>query len=394
MSAAAVRNATWFAYFPDNYRWSFNVLLVLATARAGGAEIGEVDMVARRLATDVGNDELWFDEWVREGDRIRELAETALDRGHRQSAASHFRRACTYYMIGEHFRVPKDRRANEAYKLQMECFAHAVDLIDRPRVEPVLVPFEHGVSLPGYLVHPELRSGAALPPVVVYFDGFDGNKELSYLLGVEDLVSRGLACLVMDSPGIGAPLRFDDLYVRHDYEVPAGAVIDYLETRSDIDPARIGVMGMSLGGYYAPRAASREHRFAACAAWGGIWDYHARWVRRIEQALDARLPVPAEHLRSCTGASTTDEALRKIEGFKLSGVVTDMRCPFLLCHGEDDQQVPVDDARKLFEEVGSADKTLRVFTASEGGAQHCQIDNLSIGSAVVFDWLADRLGAA
>ena len=65
-------------------------------------------------------------------------------------------------------------------------------------------------------------------------------------------------------------------------------------------------------------------------------------------------------------------------------------CAFLLCHA-DDQQIPLFDALRLFEAVGPRDKTLRIFSAGEGGAQHCHLDNISIATPVIFDWIADRL---
>ena len=91
------------------------------------------------------------------------------------------------------------------------------------------------------------------------------------------------------------------------------------------------------------------------------------------------------------GTDSPEAALAAIEGFKLEGVVDKMQCPFLLVHGEDDQQVPVADARRLFDVVGSEDKTLRIFGTEEGGAQHCHVDNQSISVPYIFDWLADRL---
>ncbi len=81
----------------------------------------------------------------------------------------------------------------------------------------------------------------------------------------------------------------------------------------------------------------------------------------------------------------------KLRDFRLDGVVQQMRSAFLLAHGEADEQIPLSDARTLYEAVGSADKTLRVFTVEEGGAQHCQSDYLTHGSSTIFDWLQDKL---
>ena len=199
-----------------------------------------------------------------------------------------------------------------------------------------------------------------------------------------------MTCLSVDSPGVGEAIRFQNIPLRYDYEAAGSAAIDFLEQRNDVDPERIGIIGMSLGGYYATRCAAMDSRFKACVAWGGIWDYHEVWQRRISAAQELHLPVPGRHLPWNTTTSTPEEALAALEPFKLDGVAQQITCPFLLCHGEDDQQIPLSDALKLFEAVSSEDKTLRVFTGEEGGAQHCHLDNISVAAPVIFDWTADR----
>ena len=145
------------------------------------------------------------------------------------------------------------------------------------------MPFE-GKSLPGYFVHAQ-NPKSARTPCVVFFDGLDVTKEIQFIAGVPDLIKRGISVLVMDGPGTGEAIRFRGLVLRHDYEKAGGACIDFLEKRSDVDPKKIGIVAISLGGYYAPRCASLDHRFAACIAWGAIWDYHAVWKGRIEAQL-------------------------------------------------------------------------------------------------------------
>lgn len=388
----AIRNATWFTYFPGDYRWSYNMLLVIAMGRARGSDIGEIDQVARRLQDHVGDDGAWFDEWISMAERVRNLAEEAEQTGQRASAGDHYRRACMYYFAAEHFRFPKDDRALDAYRACVEMFHRMAACEPDHGIEFVDVPFADGEPLPAFFV-PAREPQPTPPPVVVFFNGFDGNKELNWFLGIEQLTRRGIACLSVDSPGTGESVRFRHNYLRPDYEVAGSACLDYLERRDDVDAARTGIMALSLGGYYATRCASMEPRFKACVAWGAIWDYHEIWRKRIEAAFQMQLPVPGDHLQWSTNTGSLDEALHAIEGFRLDGVVQRMRCAYLLSHGEDDQQVPVADARKLFEACGSDDKTLRVFTGEEGGAQHCHLDNLSIATPVMFDWLSSRLGA-
>lgn len=389
MDTIAPKEANWFTYFPEDYRWSAAVCGIIATAGMGGSDIGEVDRAGRRLRARLGDDDAWFEEWCRVADTVRELGEKAEAAGNRYTAASAYLRSCCYYQWGERFRTPKDEAALNAYKTAVDCFQKFVRLTDRPRIEIVEVPYE-GKSLPGYFVHAE-NSTLERKPAMVFFDGLDITKELQFVRGVPELVRRGISCLVMDGPGTGEAIRFRDMPLRHDYEVAGGACIDYLETRDDVDPARIGVMAVSLGGYYAPRCASMEHRFKACIAWGAIWDYHATWKKRIDARFRASMSVPGHHISWILGVDTLAEALEKLEPFKLDGVVQKMRCPFLLTHGADDEQIPMEDAEALYNACGSADKTLRVFTTEEGGAQHCQRDYPSIGISTMFDWLTEKL---
>ena len=391
MATVAPGTATWFRYFPGDYRWSAATEIIIGSAPFGGADIGEVDRAGRRLQGRVGDDDAWFEEWVRVGDELRARAEEADGDGRRFSAASAYLRACNYYQMAERFRTPKDEKALDVFRTSLRCFERFAALTDTPRIERVQVPFEDG-TLPAYFVHAQ-NTDDPTPPCVVFFDGLDVSKELQYMFGVPELVKRGMSCLVMDAPGTGEAIRLQGLYLRHDYEVAGSAAIDYLEGRSDVDADRIGVMAISLGGYYAPRCASKEPRFTACVAWGAIWDYHRLWKDRIEASFNSSLSVPGHHISWILGVETLEEALEKLEDFKLDGVVQDMRCPFLITHGQEDEQVPVADAERLYEASGSSDKTLRVFGPEEGGAQHCQRDNLTHGVSVMFDWLQEKLSA-
>jgi dienelactone hydrolase len=391
----------YFIYFPGNYRWSAAFVNMLSRGAYGGADISELHKIGRRLAgKGAEDDQAWFDACVGVADEVRSHAERFRASGHGVSAAAFYLRACHYYQMGERFRTPKDKAALDAYRTAVDCFHQFARLTD-VKIEIVEVPFE-GKSLPGYFVHAQnpksARAGhspeagsSARAPCVVFFDGLDVTKEIQYIAGVPDLIKRGISVLVMDGPGTGEAIRFRGLVLRHDYEKAGGACIDFLEKRADVDPKKIGIVAISLGGYYAPRCASLDHRFAACIAWGAIWDYHAVWKRRIEAQFKASLSVPGHHIMWILGASSLDDALRRLEPFRLDGVVQKMRCPFLVVHGEDDEQIPLADAQALYDACGSQDKTLRVFTGEEGGAQHCQRDYLTLGCATMWSWFEDKL---
>lgn len=386
-----------FLYFPDNYRWSMGLLICLSAAPWTGVEIDEVNRVGRALAGKAGDDDAWFEEWTRMGDRIEARGREALRAGHKRTAASCFMRATRYYQTGERFVHPRSRRSMDVYAKSVKIFKEAAAIFNRPRIEPVEVPYEN-TSLPALLVHPDRDAAGAKPaPAMVFFDGFDVTKELQYGYGIAELAARGIGCLIVDGPGNGESVRFRNLPLIAETERYATPVYDYMAGRSEFDPKRIGVMALSLGGYYAPRAASLEPRYACCVAWGAMWDFHETWRRRFELLDSGKVPslsVPPKHLEWVLGVSGRDAAMKKLEGFRLDGIVQKMRCPFLILHGEGDQQIPVALAEKLYAASGSKQKTLRIFTREEGGFHHCQVDDVTIGIHYMWDWIGNVLNAS
>ena len=383
-----------FAYFPDNYRWSHGMLLPLGGAAWGGGEIDEINRVGLRLKDRVGDDEAWFQEWSAEAERLEKIGDERAAKGHAISAAAYLFRAAHYYHVGERFVQPKTEESQAAYRRGVDAFSRAARSRRNPRIEHVEVPYE-GTNLPAILVHattPASRTGRG--PVMLFLDGFDVTKEIQYFRGIPDLAARGISCLILDGPGNGEAIRFRGLTLHHETERHAGAAYDYLVSRIEFDPKRIGIMALSLGGYYAPRAAAIDQRFACCISWGAEWDYHTKWkdrLERIERGETLSLSVPWQHLLWVFGVKTKKAALKKLEGFKLDGVIQKMQCPYLLVYGEGDQQSPIEHAQKMIDAAGSDRKELKIFTREEGGYQHCQVDNVSIGTAYMWDWLEDVL---
>jgi dienelactone hydrolase len=374
-------------YFPGEYRWSEGLRLALTAEPYGGAEIGEIDIVGRRLMKQLGDDTAWFKEWKNMGEHIESIGKTAEEEGHALTAAGCYLRACNYYQIGERFRQPKDQEALQTFRRSVYCFKKAAELIDWPLIEYVEVPFGSS-SMPAYFVK---NNNEDRNPVVVYFDGLDSNKELLYFSIVPDIVKRGISCLIVDSPGNGESIRFRGMTLRPDYEKPGSAALDYLQTRSDVDVDRACLLGISLGGYYAPRAVAFEKRYKACVAWGAIYDYHEIWKNRIEKGFNAALSSPGEQIKWILGVDSYEDALRLLEDYKLVEIAKDIECKVCIVHGEEDKQIPLKDAQKLFDAIGSKEKTLKIFASGEGGAEHCQGDNRTFARTYISDWIADNI---
>jgi dipeptidyl aminopeptidase/acylaminoacyl peptidase len=153
-------------------------------------------------------------------------------------------------------------------------------------------------------------------------------------------------------------------------------------------------MGYSFGGYYAPRVAAFDARYAACVAFGALHsDVHA-WqaeMRRRAASAPGAIAQSSFQFRWIVGAASDDEALERAKAFSLAGVASRIRCPFLVVHGANDRIVPVAAARELYQAVGSREKTMRIFTAEETGAEHCQVDNRQLGVDFIGDWLLKNM---
>jgi dienelactone hydrolase len=378
----------WFEYFPGNHMWSQGMMFGIEMQTWGAAAIGEIDQIGQKLKGHVGDNEKWWHEWTAMAKRIEGFAEAEERAGHPLTAGSYYLRAAVYYFCGERFIAPSERKS-ETYRSCLRCFQKGIER-RLPRIERAEIPYE-GTTLPAWLYKAEV-SGRA--PTVVMFDGLDNAKEMSVLFGGAEIARRGIHVLAIDGPGQGEALRLQGIPSRYDYEVPAQAAYDYLAARTEVDAKRVAVMGFSMGGYYAPRAAAMEPRFAACVAWGGHWDYHESWVRRrrIMESGGTKLSAPPFQLPWVLGMPDMDACMKKLENYRLAGVAERIHCPFYCIHGENDNIVPLEFAQKLFEAVRSKDKTLKVLTAFEGGSEHCQEDNRQVGANLVADWLAERLG--
>jgi dipeptidyl aminopeptidase/acylaminoacyl peptidase len=363
-----------YEFFPGNYRWSYNTLL----AFAAGGQLGDIALIHPRLLSKAGNDEAWHEEWARLADILEERAKA----GSRHSAAENYFLSSLYHTISEHFIPPADPKRLASYREVLRTFDAGRDASSYS-VERVAVPFE-GKTLPAYFV-PAAKRG----PAAIFICGLDTTKELWFLRARFQFAARGISALFIDTPGIGEALRLQKLVTRHDYEKPVGAAIDWLERRAEVDPARIGIVGSSLGGYYVARAAAFEPRLKAAVAWGAIYDYHAVWQRRL--AGKGTIAAPRFQLMFITGTDTMEAAVEKVKDFRIADFAARIRCPFLVMHGAEDQQVLMEDANAMYAAIGAAGKEMVVFTGENGGAAHTQFDNHLPALQVCADWIARKL---
>ncbi|MGE5526918.1 MAG: alpha/beta fold hydrolase [Rhodospirillaceae bacterium] len=378
----------WFQYFPEHYMWSQGVGMAIEMIPFGAAAMGEIDRVGQRLKNRVGDNEAWFEEWTRMGEGLERRAEEEAKLGHQLSAGTYYLHAATYYGYGERYLHPGEAKF-AVYRRHLKCFAEGVKR-RHPDMERVAVPYE-GTTLPAWFLRGQGVTRNA--PTVVLFNGLDGSKEVTVMYGGLELAARGINTLAIDGPGQGEALRLQNIVSRYDFEVAGTAAYDYVARRQEVDARRVAIAGVSMGGYLAPRACAFEPRYAACVAWGGHYDYHESWIRRRKEMESGgtKVSAPHFHLMWVLGVPDMDAAMAKLKDYTLAGVADKITCPFLVVHGECDSIVPVAYAKRLYDAVSSKNKTLRIFTAEEGGAEHCQGDNRMLGANYVADWVADNL---
>ena len=378
----------WFQYFPNNHMWSHGVMHAIEMALYGAAAMGEIDQIGQRLKDRVGNNEAWFEEWTAMGAKMERRAEEAAAANHQLTAGTCYLHAATYYNYGERYLQPGEKKL-ATYRRHLHCFREGVKR-RYPNMERVIVPYE-GTTLPAWFMKAPGATGRA--PTVVLFNGLDGSKEVTIFHGGVELAARGIHTLAVDGPGQGEALRLQNIVSRFDFDVAGTAAYEYAITRSEVDPKRVAVMGSSMGGYYAPRCAALEPRFAACIAWGGHFDYHASWIRRRKELESGGTRVSAPHfqLMWVLGVPDMDAAMEKLKKYSLAGIAGNITCPFLVTHGENDTIVPLEYAKLLYDAVKSRNKTLKIFTTDEGGSEHVQGDNRALGANFVADWVADNL---
>jgi dienelactone hydrolase len=382
-----------FKYFPTNYVWNLSVDLAIEM----GARIGEIEAMCAPLqeaarAPDAAGTQAFRETWVRMADRLCELAAEDEQRGRLLSAGEKLRRASSYLITAERLQAHDAPGRLDLYRRELELFQKGSRLMGEP-VERVEIPYEGRHLSALYRPADGLRPGERAP-ILVQLNGLDSTKEMKVLVGLPAwLAKRGVSSLVVDQPGTGEALRLQGLTARHDAEHWASRVVDWLETRADVDARRIGCEGVSLGGYYCPRAVAFEPRFAAGVCWGANHDWRDVQKRRLQKEGDFPVPHYWAHVCWVWGAEDIDDFMRIAENVHLDGVVEKIRVPFLVTHGEKDSQIPLHWAHRTYDQlVNSPKRELKVFTDREGGVQHASFDNSINAGHYIADWVAETLG--
>jgi len=374
--------------FP-NYIWNLSVAIALES----GGQIGEiVDMCQPIIEAAAGGGDAgtpaFMKQWAAMGEKLIALADEDEARGRGFSASAKLERASLYLFVAERMQGHGAPGRKETYAKALAAFEKSAQLgqINRQRVE---IPLNSG-TMPALYTRAQ---GPGPHPVVVYCNGLDSCKELLYWSRLpEALARRGISTLCVDQPGSGEALRLQNLPVDPHSENWASKAVDWLETQSDVDPKRIGMTGISLGGHFAPRAVAYEPRFASGACWGANHNWREVQDKRMKREGENPVPHYWAHVMWAFGADTMDDFLAKSEAMNLNGHMDGVKVPFLVTHGADDRQISVQYAHDCCAQlVNSPRRELKIFTAREGGVEHVGADNMAYGRDYIADWFAETL---
>jgi 2,6-dihydroxypseudooxynicotine hydrolase len=311
----------------------------------------------------------WCGEWGATATGYERAAESAEAAGHHLTAAQSWLRAGLCWHFGkfvfvqdmDQLKAASDRAASD-----YERGAWALE----PPAERVEIPYD-GITLPALFRKP---AGVARPPVLLMIPGLDSVKE-ELQATADYFLRRGIATLAVDGPGQGETEFERD--IEPAYEKPAGAAIDWLEMRGDVDPARIGVYGVSLGGYYAVRVAAMEPRVRATVELAGTYSLAAHWDKRSVVSRDAFMQR--------SGARDDAEARDRAKLINMAGLGARISTPILILHGKLDPIAPFDGAERLAAEA-PAGKLVPFEDGNHG------MTNRAFESRVLMsDWMAEQL---
>ena len=313
----------------------------------------------------------WCRAWSARAAVHEELGRKSLAEGYKLSAGEHLTRAAVCYHFSKFVFVVDYEQMKAAHRKAVECRNLALPLIDPPG-ERVQIPYE-GRHLYGNLRKPR---GVAKPPAVVMCMGLDSTKE-EMDSNETTFLARGMATLTFDGPGQGEGEY--DFAIRGDYEAPVKAVLDYLGTRGDLDSARVGVWGVSLGGYYAPRAAAFDKRIKACIALSGPFE----WVEYFDKLPELTRNTFQVRSRSRTMA----EARERAATLTLKNVAKNITCPLFVVAGKQDGIVPWEEGERLAAAVSGP--VVRCFLDDGNHVANNRVYRWRGQSA---DWMARHLG--
>jgi pimeloyl-ACP methyl ester carboxylesterase len=388
--------------FFKNQTYHHAVLRALNQVATHGADISEVLQATTRMQS--GDEQNWFAEWTALGDRSMARARSVRNR---QSRGEALLRAHTYYARAQFYLPSNDPKRPATFDLTRKVFYEGLDTLG-VAYEKIDVPYGANELKAVYYPAPKPVAG----PLIVFCGGYDTIVEELYFFLAASANSRGYSVLTFDGPGQGAPLREQGLQFTPEWEKPTSAVLDSF-LASHARPEKIVLIGLSMGGYLAPRAAAFESRIDGVVSYDIGYDIQAAFMAGVPSilmrlrgiglgklvdkiaALVARsnpnLRWALSNSRWTMGASGLLEMLDAVGPYTLAGVADRIRQDVLILAGAEDQFIPLDQVEKYKRALVNARSiTTKVYDRASGGHEHSQLGAPTLWQADFFDWIEEK----
>ena len=381
------------------------LLFYLSEARHGMTDIGEVMDTAGRVRAD--DEYSWTREFAATAARVQKMAEDGEKAGHPLGAGEAWLRASAYYRAALH-RHP-DPAAPEIRDLaarEVAAYQRAASLLHFP-MEIVKIPYEN-TTLPGYFFRAASARGKA--PLLIVHQGRDAwAEDCTYV--AQEANARGWHCLLVDGPGMGKTLRLQGLAFRPDWEKVITPVVDFAIKQPGVDAGRMALIGISMGGALAPRAAAYEHRLKLLVANPGVLE----WSRVVTGYIEDHIPQAAGMAEKDPatfngiiakvveanpfmrwgmtdtmwkhGCVTPAQLFVEMKKYTNKGFAQMITAKTLVIDGEAEE---FGQAKELYDAL-RCPKDYLMFTARETAQLHVQTGATAVQTQHVFDWLEENL---
>ena len=374
--------------FFTNQTFHFETLRNAGYTLSECADLGEMLETTKQITE--GDMQSWYAAWAATADRVEALAQHTQDS---RSKGGAYMRASTYQRLGEFLLPPDDPKRPASFEKTGRLFFQGLDAL-AIRYEYFGAPFENGRLRSLYLPGP---AGSEKKPLIVLVGGFDSILEEMYPVLGKAALDRGYSVLIYEGPGQGEPLRTYGMKFTPEWEKPTSAVLDEF-LRTHAKPSKIVLIGMSMGGYFAPRAAAFEDRIDGVVAYDEAFDLQEVVGRVVLAAKKNPLALQNPDVSWSyntalwtLGTNGFDDTFEAFAAYKLAPVADRIRQDVLILAGVEDHFIPFHQAADFEKSlINARSVTTRIFDRPSGGAAHCQGGNTSLVHAAVFDWLLEK----
>lgn len=379
----------------------FQLLRQLGSTSYGGASVGECLNIANQIPH--GTPERWVDAFERQANWQKEDGIARLEKNHIISGREQLIKACNSFRAAEYFSPCLSAHHRQLGLLSADCFSMAIGSMNL-HFERHSIPYKN-IDIPTYFISP--ANDGVKRKTIMIVSGFDGTLEEEFLMRGMAGVERGFNVIHFAGPGqMDVFRKFPNTYFEPDFENVVKNVIDFYAFRQEVDLDSLALLGVSIGGYFATRAASFESRIKALIANSPVLDVHAYMTSfanmdpaempdqddfRLEDLPDipedefpVELKAQSEQLMVRYGRHSFKKTFAYLKAFHVGDALANIKCPALAMIGESEGGEPRQQYETFREQVRADSYE---FSDFEGAGSHCQVGNVSFANAVMYDWL-------